>query len=93
VIFVAALGHLAPQSASNASAAFSACSGVRASWEEMSKYGNGKVFLNFTGRADETLQSGTTAMYGPNARRLGRIKAAYDPTNLFQLNNNIVPTA
>jgi FAD/FMN-containing dehydrogenase len=65
----------------------------RASWEEMSKYGNGKVFLNFTGRADETLQSGTTAMYGPNAQRLGRIKAAYDPTNLFQLNNNIVPTA
>ena len=65
----------------------------RATWEEMSKYGNGNVFLNFTGRADETLQSGTAAMYGPNADRLGRVKAAYDPTNLFQLNNNIVPRA
>ena len=40
----------------------------RSSWEELSKYGNGRVFLNFTGRAGESLQSGTDAMFGPNAK-------------------------
>jgi len=29
--------------------------------------------------------------FGRNLRRLGQIKAAYDPENLFQVNNNIVP--
>ncbi|MDT7776932.1 MAG: hypothetical protein QOC67_5856 [Pseudonocardiales bacterium] len=64
----------------------------RAAWDEMTKYGNGSVFLNFTGRSDEPLQAGVDSAFGRNVRRLGRIKAAYDPDNLFQLNNNIIPT-
>ena len=64
----------------------------RAAWDEMTKYGNGNVFLNFTGRSDEPLQAGVDSAFGRNARRLGRIKATYDPDNLFQLNNNIIPT-
>ncbi|MCE0768202.1 FAD-binding oxidoreductase [Pseudonocardia kujensis] len=64
----------------------------RSAFEEMTKYGNGRVFLNFTGLQDEPLQAGTDTAYGRNLRRLGRIKAALDPDNVFQLNNNIVPT-
>jgi FAD/FMN-containing dehydrogenase len=69
----------------------SAIAWSRAAWDEMSKYGNGNVYLNFTGQIDEPLRAGADA-FGRNLRRLGQIKAAYDPENLFQLNNNIVPT-
>jgi hypothetical protein len=63
----------------------------RAAWEEISKYGNGNVFLNFTGLADESLLSHVDKAFGRNLRRLGQIKAAYDPGNLFRINNNIIP--
>ena len=63
----------------------------RATWEEIAKYGNGNVFLNFTGLADESLLSHVSNAYGRNLRRLGQIKAAYDPGNLFRINNNIIP--
>ncbi|MGD9986239.1 FAD-binding oxidoreductase [Pseudonocardia sp.] len=64
----------------------------RSAWEEMTKYGNGRVFLNFTGRQDEPLQAGTDTAFGRNLHRLGRIKADLDPDNVFQMNNNIIPT-
>jgi hypothetical protein len=63
----------------------------RAAFEEMTKYGNGSVFLNFTGRAGEPLQANVDSAFGRNLARLGRIKATYDRDNLFQLNNNILP--
>jgi FAD/FMN-containing dehydrogenase len=63
----------------------------RAAFEEMTKYGNGNVFLNFTGRAGEPLQANVDSAFGRNLARLGRIKATYDRDNLFQLNNNILP--
>jgi hypothetical protein len=65
----------------------------RAAFEEMTKYGNGNVFLNFTGRAGEPLQANMDSAFGRNLARLGRIKATYDRDNLFQLNNNILPRA
>jgi FAD/FMN-containing dehydrogenase len=64
---------------------------VRSSWDELRKYGNGGVFLNFAGRADEPMRSGVDTAFGRNLRRLEEIKAKYDPTNLFQCNNNIIP--
>jgi hypothetical protein len=63
----------------------------RAAWEEIARYGNGNVFLNFTGLADEPLAAHGPAPSGQNLRRLGQIKATYDPDNLFQINNNIRP--
>jgi hypothetical protein len=59
--------------------------------EEMTKFGTGGVFLNFTSLADEPLQAGVDSAFGRNPRRLGRIKAAYDPDNFSRLNNNVSP--
>jgi FAD/FMN-containing dehydrogenase len=64
----------------------------RTAAEELAKFGNGNVYLNFTGHADESLRADVDKAFGRNVRRLGAIKAAVDPGNLFQLNNNIVPT-
>ena len=61
---------------------------ARGGWDEMTKFGTGRPFLNFTGLADESPQAGVETAFGRNLRRLGRIKAAYDPDNLFRLNNN-----
>jgi FAD/FMN-containing dehydrogenase len=66
---------------------------TRSAWDEMTKYGNGGVFLNFTGLADEPMQSGVATAFGRNLARLGRVKASYDPDNFFRLNNNVPPTA
>jgi FAD/FMN-containing dehydrogenase len=63
----------------------------RETWGEIAKYGNGNVFLNFTGLADESLLSNVNNAFGRNLRRLGQIKAFYDPSNLFRINNNIIP--
>jgi hypothetical protein len=65
----------------------------RSAWEEIAKYGNGNVFLNFTGLADESLLTNVNNAFGANLRRLGQIKTTYDPHNLFRINNNIIPAS
>jgi hypothetical protein len=52
-------------------------------------YANGRVFLNFTGHT--TAAPSADAAFGRNLARLGRVKARYDPANMFRLNNNILP--
>jgi hypothetical protein len=44
--------------------------------DEIAAHANGRVLDNTFGR---------------NLVRLGRVKAHYDPTNLFRLNNNVLP--
>ncbi|MBS0242768.1 MAG: BBE domain-containing protein, partial [Proteobacteria bacterium] len=46
-------------------------------------------YVNYLGD-DETGES-LNAAYGPNYRRLQQIKAIYDPTNVFRMNQNIRP--
>ena len=49
------------------------------------------TYVNFTGDSDPSL---VQASYPPETyRRLVELKNRYDPTNLFRLNQNIVPTA
>ena len=42
---------------------------------------------------DDEAGDSIAAAYGPNYRRLQRIKAKYDPTNFFRMNQNIRPLA
>ncbi|HSV37950.1 MAG TPA: FAD-binding oxidoreductase [Nocardioidaceae bacterium] len=64
---------------------------VREAWAAVHQYGTGSVYLNFTGVEDEPTTVGVESAFGKNFQRLSDLKAVYDPTNLFRLNNNIVP--
>ena len=55
---------------------------------------NGLVYLNFTGLGDdEALDAGVDTAFGRNLKRLAEVKAEYDPTNFFRVNNNIEPAS
>ncbi|HUR17608.1 MAG TPA: BBE domain-containing protein, partial [Acidimicrobiales bacterium] len=52
--------------------------------------GVGGAYLNFSGD-DATEETVVQAQYGGNLERLRAVKKAYDPDNLFRVNNNIRP--
>ena len=60
----------------------------RAFYEATARWATGGVYVNFL-TADE--QQKTQAAYGKNFERLARIKARYDPQNLFRTNLNVAP--
>jgi FAD/FMN-containing dehydrogenase len=66
---------------------------VRSAWKSIAQVGNGGVYLNFTGLAEEGPSAGVDSAYGRNLERLARVKAVYDPDNLFRINNNIRPAS
>jgi hypothetical protein len=59
-------------------------------WEAVQPFSPGSVYVNFLGVGDEG-EDRVKAAYGPNYKRLAQIKAKYDPSNLFRLNQNIRP--
>jgi FAD/FMN-containing dehydrogenase len=57
-------------------------------WEELHPTSADGVYVNFLGlEGDARVRSA----YGGNYERLQRIKAQYDPDNLFHINQNIPP--
>jgi FAD/FMN-containing dehydrogenase len=58
------------------------------SWASVHRWGSGRVFQNF---ADPELEHWAEAYYGPNYDRLVRVKARYDPANLFQFQQSLPP--
>ena len=59
-------------------------------WEALHPYSAGGAYVNMM--MDEG-QDRVRATYGDNYDRLARIKAKYDPDNLFRVNQNIEPAA
>jgi FAD/FMN-containing dehydrogenase len=62
---------------------------VREFWEAMLPFASGGFYVNYE---TETATEKVKAAYGPiKYERLATLKAKYDPTNLFRLNQNILP--
>lgn len=64
---------------------------VLSTWEAIRPYGTGGNYVNVQ-TADED-ESRIAQAYGDNFERLSKIKAVYDPDNLFHVNRNIPPSA
>jgi FAD/FMN-containing dehydrogenase len=62
---------------------------ARDGWERIRAFSTGGNYVNFQLAEDDAAR--TTAAYGNNYRRLQRVKATYDPDNLFRVNRNIPP--
>ena len=60
-------------------------------WEAIHPHSAGGAYVNFM--MDDEGQARVKATYGGNYDRLARVKAAYDPDNLFRVNQNIEPQA
>jgi FAD/FMN-containing dehydrogenase len=52
-------------------------------------FATGGVYVNFM--PDDEAQRVRSGAYGPNFDRLVKIKAKYDPKNLFRMNQNVAP--
>ncbi|MCI0820038.1 MAG: FAD-binding oxidoreductase [Chloroflexi bacterium] len=61
---------------------------VRNYWDELSPNSSGGAYVNFMHEED---QERIKASYRDNYDRLARVKAKYDPSNLFHINQNIQP--
>ncbi len=62
---------------------------ARKLFDAATPFATGGVYVNFMpGDEGNRVQSGA---YGPNFARLAKLKAKYDPKNLFRLNQNIAP--
>jgi FAD/FMN-containing dehydrogenase len=62
---------------------------ARTAWTAMRPFLSGGVYVNYLD-ADQGAD-GVRAAYGPVYDRLAAVKAAYDPGNVFRLNQNIAP--
>jgi FAD/FMN-containing dehydrogenase len=64
---------------------------ARSAWEAIRPFSTGGNYINLqTVDEDDTRMR---AAYRDNLGRLARVKAAYDPDNLFRVNRNIAPAA
>jgi FAD/FMN-containing dehydrogenase len=63
---------------------------VRDAWETIRPFSTGGNYVNFQLAEDDGNR--TADAYGGNYERLRRVKAEYDPENLFRMNRNIPRT-
>ncbi len=61
---------------------------VRDYYDELHPHSSGGAYVNFMHEED---QERIKASYRGNYDRLATVKAKYDPTNLFHVNQNIEP--
>jgi FAD/FMN-containing dehydrogenase len=61
---------------------------VRDTYDALTPYMAESVYVNYLADDDN---SRVQAAYGPNWERLQQVKRAYDPDNVFHLNQNITP--
>jgi FAD/FMN-containing dehydrogenase len=59
------------------------------SWALVHEWGSGAVYPNFP---DPELEDWGRAYHGANLDRLGRVKATYDPKNVFRFDQSVQPT-
>jgi hypothetical protein len=64
---------------------------ARETYERMQPFFASGRYVNYLD--DDETGDPVAAAYGPNYRRLQRIKAKYDPKNVFRVNQNILPLA
>ncbi len=62
---------------------------ARAAWNDMKSFSTGGTYINFL--TEDEGPERTEAALGDNLRRLARIKAKWDPENVFRTNRNITP--
>ena len=62
---------------------------ARQLFDAMTPHATGGVYVNFM--PEEESQRVSQGAYGPNYQRLSKLKAKYDPDNLFRMNQNIRP--
>ncbi|HLF44391.1 MAG TPA: FAD-binding oxidoreductase [Acidimicrobiia bacterium] len=62
---------------------------VREAWNAIRPFSTGGNYVNFQTEDEETARIGES--YRGNIERLAKVKASYDPTNLFRVNRNIAP--
>jgi len=64
---------------------------ARSAWRDMKKFSTGGTYINFLNEEEsgERIQ----AAYGTNYDRIARVKAAWDPQNMFRMNKNVQPVA
>ena len=60
-------------------------------WTALHPYSAGGAYVNMMMDASDEGQERVRAAYGAHYDRLAAIKATYDPTNLFRVNQNIKP--
>jgi hypothetical protein len=62
----------------------------RAYWKAIHPFNLEGAYVNFM--MDDEVEGRVQAAYGENYKRLGSVKAKYDPKNLFRVNQNILPS-
>lgn len=63
---------------------------ARAAWRDLSRFGDGGIYLNFAGFGEER-EAMLRGAFGDSYERLQRLKRRYDPENVFRSNINITP--